>query len=199
MFVSVVLDISNQLWVRTGTFAGDSKELDIQVFAESRYVPPGPLKTALEKLAATHPEYRPLSKVDAVLSPEELGTVQRLAGRWRGLARQPQGLALWRDCLGNEGTRVYIVVRENRVSVIVDTQEALEFDVGGVQLAKDGSITLRMLDGATLKHALSRDDKRASRLTGSGNVRADGLFVHDSQKNAFPLVPPRPGECDEFP
>jgi hypothetical protein len=195
-FVSVVLDISNQLWVRTGTFAGDSKALDLQVFAESRYVPPAPLKTALEKLPATQPEYRRLSKVDVVLSPEEREAVLRLVGRWRGLARKPRGLALWRDCLGNEGTRVYIELRESRVSVGVDTQEAVEFDVGDVQLAKDGSVTLRMLDGATLKHERSRDDKRVSRLTGSGDVSVNGLFVHDSQKDAFPLVEPAPGDCE---
>jgi hypothetical protein len=87
-----------QLWVRTGTFAGDLKSLDIQVFAESRYVPADALKNALEKLPQEHPYTQPLSKRDVVLSSEQQEAIRPLMGRWEQVTREGQGHAFWEDC-----------------------------------------------------------------------------------------------------
>jgi hypothetical protein len=193
-----------QLWVRTGTFDdGDLNALDIQVFAESRYVPSDPLKNALlEKLPKTGLAYR-LSKVYAVLPSEELGAVQQLVGTWSELARRPRGFVRSYDCYENQGLRIHIEMLGNRVKVRLESQDYIDLDVGGVQLAKDGSITLRMVSGPTLKHTISRDDKRVSRWIGTAagdlfdSYTANGFFVKSALEDAFPLEGPGPGECDE--
>ncbi|MBN1207346.1 MAG: hypothetical protein JXB05_20860 [Myxococcaceae bacterium] len=190
-----------QLRVRTGTFDGDSKELDIQVFAESRYVPSDALKSALEKL----PENREggttalVPERHAVLSSEERSAVRQLAGRWGQVRRESQGLVFWYDCYGNDGIEIHIELLGERVGVRLESNDIWEFDVGGVRLAEDGSITLRMLTGETLKHTRSRDDKRVSHWTGLMDSfgLVDGLFVHSDEKDAFPVVGPGPGECGD--
>ena len=193
-----------QLWVRTGTFEGDSKALDIQVFAESRYVPSDSLKSALEKLTRNLELTRNLttdivSEPDTALSSEELGAVRQLVGRWDKLTRQSQGLVFWTDCHGNDGYHIHIEILGDRVKVRVESQDTWDFNVDGVQLAKDGSITLRMLTGETLKYARSRDDKRVSHWTGrvDGLGLVDGLYVHSDVEDAFPVVVPGAGECDD--
>jgi hypothetical protein len=183
-----------QLWVRTGTFSGDSKALDLQVFTESRYVPADALKNALEKLPQEHQYHQPLPKRDVVLSAEQQEAIRPLMGRWEQVTREGQGYAFWFDCRANRGTRLRLEWHGGVLKVRRDTQEEVQFDVGGVQLARDGSITLKMVTGETLKHARSRDDKRVSSWTGG---LADGLFVHDEVKGDFPTVEPAPGECDE--
>jgi hypothetical protein len=152
------------------------------------------LKSALEKLPEAHQHQARglLSKLEVVLSSEEQEAIRPLMGSWGQVTREAQGLVFWVDCYGNDGTQLYIEWLGGLLRVRRATQEDLDFDVGGVQLGKDGSITLKMVTGESLKHARSRDDKRVSNWTGL----ADGLFVHEEHKDAFPLVEPAPGEYD---
>ena len=132
------------------------------------------------------------------LSSEELGAVQQLMGRWDQLKRQSQGLVFRTDCYGNDGYHIHIEILGDRVKVRVESQDTWDFNVERVQLAKDGSLTLRMLTGETLKYARARDDKRVSHWTGrvDGLGLVDGLYVHSDVEDAFPVVVPGAGECD---
>lgn len=182
-----------QLWVRTGTFAGDAKALDIQVFAESRYVPSDALKSALERLPEAHGYAQKLSKLDVVLSSKEQEALRPLLGGWNQVFRKSGSFSFWTNCHAESGVHFNIQWVEGRLRVIQSTQEDVHYDVGGVQLAKDGSITLKMMTGQSLKHVRLRDDKRVSSLTGL----EDGLFVHEELRDAFPVEEPAPGECDQ--
>lgn len=170
------------------------------MFAESRYVPSDTLKSELEKLPDRLEGTWAILVLDAgaVLSPEELEWVRPLVGRWGQVTQESQGLAFWVDCYGNDGIGIHIERVGKRVRVHLENQDTWDFDVGEVQAVPDGSITLRMLNGVTLKHARSSDDKRVSRWTGVADTfgPVDGLYVHSDVMDAFPTVEPGPGECD---
>ena len=132
------------------------------------------------------------------LSSKELEAVRPLVGRWDQLRRQSQKLVFLTDCHGYDGYHVHVELLGDRARVRVESQDTWDFDVAGVKLAKDGSITLRMVTGETLKYARSRDDKRVSHWSGrvKGLGLVDGLYVHSDVEGAFPVVEPAPGECD---
>lgn len=199
MFVSVALMRSfidskkpPELLVRTGTFKGDSKALDVQVFAQSRYVPSDTLKSALEKLPKTHQTAG--REINARFTPEQLEALRRLEGNWTKLERTAQGLVTGHSC--GHPLAVHLAMHEDHAQVELDlAQDSIHFDVWGVQLAKDGSITLMASNGETLKYALVPEDKRVARWTFPGKDDFKGLFVHSDQEKAFPVDPPK--DCDD--
>ncbi|WNG13716.1 hypothetical protein [Cystobacter fuscus] len=188
-----------EILVRTGTFADDSGDLDVQVFAQSRYVPPDSLKNALAKLPEPTEMQATLSKLDLVLSEEEETAIQQLVGTWRQPTRTSQGFVLAPDCRGHEKLRLRIEMTGHHVSVYFEDEDTFEQDVGGVQLAKDGSITFRVLDGGMIRHKISPDDNRMSlwtlNWTGMGE---NSLFVNPSHVDDFPEVKPDPKECENL-
>jgi hypothetical protein len=153
------------------------------------------LKGALEQLPKAH-ETVHFSKLKALLSSEELAMAREMEGKWTRLQRGAKGLVIQEYCDGHTPT-VDLEVLDDRVKIeLFIGQDSAMFDVGGVQLAKDGSMTLMKLNGETLKYAISRGDKRVSRWTSSEYDTISGLFVHSDEKDAFPVDSPE--NCDEF-
>lgn len=203
LFVSAALERPRekteppQLWVRTGTVEGDSKALDIQVFAQSRYVPSEALERALKKLPDTKPVDSSLElSLTAVLSLAEVGWARKVGGTWTGLERAAQGLVLRTPCDGNPSTvRVEVLGAQVKVHLELHEKEPTEFDVVGVQLAEDGSVTLRGLNGETLTRALWSEAEHAARWTYSASDSFSGLFVHSAFLSDFPVVEFSYGDC----
>jgi hypothetical protein len=154
------------------------------------------LKSALEKLPEAHPEKQPwiVSKLKPVLTPGELLMARQLEGTWTRLTRESEQLVIKVYCYAStQEVRVDILGEQVKVHLELG-QDSDAFDVVGVEL-NNGSMVFKKWNGGTLKSALSREDKRVSSWTSSDYESLNGLFVHDSQKNAFPVVTPE--SCDD--
>jgi hypothetical protein len=201
-FVSAALDKNDppQLWVRTGTFKGDSKDLDLQVFTQSRYVPSDALKSALEKLPEPPPkqqdeESRGFSKLQGVLTAGERLMASLLMGTWTQLTRRSGRLVIQRSCAGDP-MQIRVDDLGGQVRAYLQFgEDGTDFDVVGVEF-NNGTTVFKKLNGGTLKHAISREDKRVSTWTYVEYEPLNGLFVHSAVKDAFPVVEPE--KCDDF-
>ncbi|WP_224364251.1 SH3 domain-containing protein [Hyalangium versicolor] len=199
LFVSAELDRSQppQLWVRAGTIEGDAKAFDIQVFLQSRYAPSDTLKGALEKLPDAHPAKTSerLSKFQAVLTPGEVLMARQLLGTWTQLTRKSQELVIQHSC-GGSPRQVRVDETDGRVRIHLEFgQDENDYDVASIEM-DHGTTLFRMLMGGTLKHALSREDKRLATWVYSESDSFQGLFVHSSQEDEFPVV--QPESCDDL-
>ncbi len=97
--------------------------------------------------------------------------------------------------------RIEAFGEETRVHLQFSTEdegEETSLIVVGVEL-NHGTTVFRDLNGGTLKHASWREDPRVSTWTYSECEPLNGLCVHSSQKDAFPVVEPNCDGVDSSP
>lgn len=207
MFVSAALgrqmansDPPPQLVVRVGTFEGDAKNLDVQVFTVRRDVPSDILKAALapppppvdiDKRSAS-------SMLAGKLSEEELGLLSPLPHQWTRLTRRGRELVILPPCDAHLPEITLQLDEEHgraHVKVEIGNGEGFDFDVMRVQSARDGSVSLRTWDGRRMTYSASRDDPRDPRLA-NWTLDPDGRgfsgpFVRSEDTKAFRRVHPQ--------
>ncbi|QSQ26750.1 hypothetical protein JY651_18275 [Pyxidicoccus parkwayensis] len=205
LFVSVMLEKpipqieSPHFWVRAGTFGGDAQNLDVQVLAASRYVPSDAMRLALEPEKPSNEKLPLFSKqLEGVLSEEALQLLRPLVGEWTQLERHDGKLSIVEYC-DSQVVTISLKVGESSAHVHIEGgQDEDDFEVMGVQGAKDGSVVLKRWTGETLKYTLPRADKRVSGWVYSAWESINGSFVHATNKKDFPVVAPTEEECKEF-
>ncbi|QRN97002.1 hypothetical protein JRI60_49950 [Archangium violaceum] len=189
VFVSTALESTTppQFWVRTGTYEGDPTALDLQVLAQSRYVPSDTLRNALEKSSEAHEAMMIPSSI-GVLTPEELQLASQLEGSWIGLTQQSGGLVIKHGCDGS-ADKINVRMLGEQVQIDLDSGPyGHALDVAGVQRARDGSITFRALTGDTLTYTSRRDGTHVSNWAFPEHAVFNGPFVDADHQDIFPVV-----------